>query len=137
MPVSPSDRGYELLELLDPLLLEEIHEAATRHGRVDRAGVRNRGALVHLAQKLGEMGEAREPPEMIAAYGMWYVIMEQVFSDGNHRTAMALGLFVLQVFGLDLPMDERELARFVRSIDTRGLSPEQIGETIAAQMVRK
>lgn len=74
---------YELLDLLDSGLLAEFHDEAAKRGRLDRPGVRNPAALDHLAVHLRSMAGKREKPEAIAAYAMWYVVMEQVFSPGQ------------------------------------------------------
>lgn len=73
---------YELLDILDAGLLAEFHDEAAKRGRLDRPGVRNPAALAHLASHLRGMAKEREPPEAMAAYAMWYVVMEQVFSPG-------------------------------------------------------
>ncbi|MEM3087257.1 MAG: hypothetical protein QXO51_05605 [Halobacteria archaeon] len=127
---------YEWLGLLDGALLTEFHDIAATRGRLDRPGVRNRAALDHLASHLRAMGVETKPPEAIAAYAMWYVVMEQVFWDGNHRTAETLGLYILKLFDYDLGAEEVELARFVRSIDLQGLQPDEIRKWLRKKMVR-
>lgn len=132
---SPRD-PYELLDFLDGGLLAEFHDEAAKQGRLDRPGVRNPAALDHLARHLREMAKGRKAAEAMAGYAMWYVVMEQVFWDGNHRTGLTVGLYILGLFGYDLQVGEVELARFMRSIDLQGIQPDGIRKWVRGKMTR-
>lgn len=60
-----------------------------------------------------------------------------MFWDGNHRTGLTLGLYILSLFGEDLRVGEVELARFMRSIDLQGLQPDDVRKWLQKRTVRK
>ena len=105
----------------------EVHDEVARLGETWHKGVRERGSLEYVADRIARMAEEGHPPGEIAASALHFIVSEHPFWDANHRCAFEMAQLVLRAFGSKIVAPREEIERYVRGIDREGLTEVEIG----------
>ena len=131
----PDPVGYDRMATYTVEEVIALHDDVARHGQTWDLGVRDRGTLDSLVQRIHSMARRQLPPEEIAGAAAHFTVREHPFWDANHRTGYGLLLYVLAGFGrkIDAPQDEIETT--MRAIDAKGLRERALVEWIQSKTV--
>jgi len=89
-----------------------------------KQSVINQGNIEFIAISIQEMINKKKDGVRIISFALWSVITMHPFSDGNHRTAVALFYYLSRILGLhkiEEMIDDDKISAYARTVDNKGL----------------
>ncbi len=137
IPSPEIEAGYRSLLRFSAEDVIAIHAEAASIGRTWDAGVRDRGTIDFIVERMQSLARARLAPSGIAAEAMVLIVREHSFWDANHRTGFQVADSILRAFGRHIVASRQDAERIVRGIDRLGLPSSAIRAWIARHIRRR
>ena len=130
------DRSYDRLREFGKEEILRIHRKCSKAGRTWTDKIRDEGSIDFLMYEFERRVERRADVFSIAAFVMHYVVDKHPFWDVSHRSAFELSDVVLRAFGYKIRALTDEKIAFVRSIDSKGLSENDVERWLRRRAVK-
>lgn len=130
------EAGYRNLLRFSAEDVIAIHAEVASIGQTWDPGVRDRGTIDFIVERVQSVARARLTPAAIAAEAMVLIVREHPFWDANHRTGFQVADSILRAFGRRIVASRQEAERIVRGIDGLGL-PSSVIRTWIARHIRQ
>ena len=89
-----------------------------------KEAVINPANLEFVAQNIQKMLDKKADKTRILSYALWGVITMHPFTDGNHRTAIALFYYLAQILKVtkaELMLNDDKISTYARTVDNKTL----------------
>ena len=128
--MSNTAESYEKLKRIGVRELKKIHQVCIQYGKTFDRGIRDIATLDMIAGKIQSYAAKESPIVSISAYVIHDIVKNHPFWDGNHRTAFETARLMLIMFGYRLDVTVKEAEEFMRKIDSKNLSQNDIEKWI-------